>query len=471
MDMSETATTTELAFEDAEVPAGIDMKPIAPAVIPIDAYTSESYARLENDRLWGKVWQAACRAEEIPNVGDFVTYDIMDESIIVVRTAADKVQAFYNVCQHRGRQLTEGCGNARQFVCKFHGWRWKINGDIAFVNDRKGYDGCLTDENTRLPQVRVDSWGGWLWINMDPDSEPLRQYLEPVATYLDPFELEKMRYRWRQWLVFPCNWKTALEAFNESHHAAITHPQLCKWGTPAFYWCRAEGKHAWHGPAANTRPGGPGLQKAEVAKGQAAEGLDPRIAAAESLRATMAGVNSCTTDTMIAAADRLVDDLPEGTPADVVMAHFNTLAQSLDAARGITWPTLDPDLLPETGHDWHVFPNTVILQGITYALCYRARPNGADPNSCVFEVYVIERYPDGEEPGTEWVNVPDPQDARWPEVLQQDFDNMPYVQKGMKSRGFKGARPNPRQEVTVYNFHKTLAAYMGQGAPQPCAPV
>jgi nitrite reductase/ring-hydroxylating ferredoxin subunit len=470
METNDTAVIAELAFEDAPVPDGVEMKPVRPATIPIDAYTSESYARLENEKLWGKVWQIACRTEEIPNVGDYVTYDIMNESIIVVRSAGDKIQAFYNVCQHRGRQLTEGCGHARQFICKFHGWRWKINGETAFVNDRKGYDGSLTDENTRLVSVKVDTWGGWVWINMDPASEPLLEYLEPVAKYLSPFQLEKMRYRWRQWLVFPCNWKTALEAFNESHHAAITHPQLCQWGAPAFYWCRAEGKHSWHGPAASTGPGRPGNQNMSASISSSLSNgpgrvADARIVTAQSLRATMEGVNSCTTDTMIRAADRLVEELPEGTPADVVAARFNVLAQSLDADRGVVWPELDQGLLPETGHDWHIFPNSVILQGITYALCYRARPNGSDPNSCIFDVYVIERYGEGEEPKTEWVNVPDPADERWPEVLQQDFNNMPFVQKGMQSRGFKGARPNPRQEVAVYNFHQVLSEYMGIGAP------
>ena len=159
--------------------------------------------------------------------------------------------------------------------------------------------------------------------------------------------------------------------------------------------------------------------------------------------------------------------MPAGSSAEEVAVRFNEVAQSIDAERGFAWPTLDPALLPETGHDWHFFPNSVILQGITYALCYRARPNGSDPNSCIFEVYVIERYGEGEEPKTEWVEVADPFDPRWPEVLQQDFSNMPYVQRGMKSRGFKGARPNPRQEVTVINFHKTLAEYIGRGAPEP----
>jgi hypothetical protein len=93
--MNET-TFSEYAFEDAEVPSGIEMKPVQPAIIPTEAYTSPEYARLENERLWGKVWQAACRAEEIPRVGDYVTYDIMDESIIIVRTVEDRIQAFYN---------------------------------------------------------------------------------------------------------------------------------------------------------------------------------------------------------------------------------------------------------------------------------------------------------------------------------------------------------------------------------------
>ena len=331
----------------------------------------------------------------------------------------------------------------------------------------KGYDGCLTSENTRLVPVKIDSWGGWLWINMDPQCEPLRKYLEPVATLLDPYRLEKMRYRWRQWLIFPCNWKTAIEAFNESHHAAISHPQLFKWGLTPFYWCRAEGRHAWHGPAASVGAGRPGSEDTSNAQAALGDGRDPRITTAEALHAVMEGVNSCTTDTMLQAADRLVDELPEGASPAEVMAHFTALAQSIDAARGVAWPELDPKLLPDTGHDWHIFPNMVILQGITYALCYRARPNGTDPDSCIFDVSVIERYPQGGEPKTEWVNVPDQEDPRWPLVLRQDFSNMPFVQRGMKSRGFKGARPNPRQEIAVVHFHKTLAEYMGSGAPEP----
>jgi phenylpropionate dioxygenase-like ring-hydroxylating dioxygenase large terminal subunit len=101
-----------------------------PVVIPIEPFTSPEYARAEGEKLWPRVWQAACRVEEMPNVGDYVTYDILDESIIIVRTAegsgAGTISAYYNVCQHRGRRLTKGCGHTNQFYCRFHGWSWDI---------------------------------------------------------------------------------------------------------------------------------------------------------------------------------------------------------------------------------------------------------------------------------------------------------------------------------------------------------
>lgn len=123
-----------------------------PVLIPVEPFTSPEYARAEGDRLWAKVWQAACRAEEIPNVGDYVTYDILDESIIVVRTE-DGIAAYYNVCQHRGRRLTKGCGHTAKFYCRFHGWTWDIAGKNTFALDRDDWGEGLTDEEIELKTV------------------------------------------------------------------------------------------------------------------------------------------------------------------------------------------------------------------------------------------------------------------------------------------------------------------------------
>jgi hypothetical protein len=151
-----------------------------------------------------------------------------------------------------------------------------------------------------------------------------------------------------------------------------------------------------------------------------------------------------------------------------VAAHLAQTARRDDAARGVFWPDIDHHHMEAAGIDWHLFPNTLILPGVTFALCYRARPNGFNPDSCIFEVYALERYPQNQEPKTQWEYIPDPDDERWPLVLKQDFQNMPEVQRGMKSRGFMGARPDPKQEVPVIHFHRVLAEYMGgAGALQP----
>jgi nitrite reductase/ring-hydroxylating ferredoxin subunit len=436
----------------------------APVVIPVEAYISEAYARAEGEKLWAKVWQTACRVEEIPKVGDYVTYDILDESIIVVRTAKDRIQAFFNVCQHRGRRLTEGCGHTAQFYCRFHGWRWNIDGESAFVLDPEDWQGALTQDNLRLKPVQCDTWGGWVWVNMDPDAEPLAQYLEPATPKLDPFELEKMRYGFRQWMVVKCNWKTALEAFAESYHVDATHPQLGEWGV-FLMWSRAEGKHACHGvrgPRGAAVRGSAGASLVRMREGQ-----DPRKATFDNVHTLLTTGYGVTSETIVEAARRLVDELPEGTPPEVVAQHLMASAQRDDAARGVVWPKVDSAFLGAVGHDWHIFPNMVILPSLTYAVCYRARPNGGDPDSCIFEAFALERFPEGQEPKTEWVQAGDASAEVWRLILSQDFQNLVAVQRGMHSRGFQGPRPSPVQEVAITNFHRTLASYMGLGAPMP----
>jgi hypothetical protein len=106
-----------------------------------------------------------------------------------------------------------------------------------------------------------------------------------------------------------------------------------------------------------------------------------------------------------------------------------------------------------------------ILQGPTFALCYRTRPYGSDPDKCIYEAVAIERFPAGQEPETEWVHA-EPTAENWRLVIAQDFSNMAAVQQGLKSRGFDGCLPNPHQEQKVINLHRNLAAYMNAGAPR-----
>ena len=435
-----------------------------PVTFGAEAYTSEAYAKAERDKLWRKVWQQAGRVEEIPEVGNFLTYDILDDSIIIVRTAPDTIKAYYNVCSHRGRRLIDtpkGAKNATgekvRFVCGFHGWTYDLEGRCTHILEKDDWKGALTDENTRLGEVKVDTWGGWVWINLDPESGPLSEFLDPAAKMLDPFELQNMRPRWRKWIVFDCNWKVAMEAFAEIYHVEVTHPEFMTFGEFRG-WGRAQGLHSNIGYDAPK-----GLEENQ-AKLRLGSGADPRKSTAEMQIYTWEQVNTNTTRTLVDAALRLVDELPEGTPAAQVSKHWLDSARRDDEARGVFWPTVDPAHTAASGTSWQVFPNFQIGHAVNNMLCYSARPHGYDPNKCLFEVAVYELFPKGEEPQTEW-EYTEKDDPKWGSVLPQDFSNMAAVQQGMKNGGFRGTLPNPYRERSIANLHRNLAKYMGEGAP------
>jgi phenylpropionate dioxygenase-like ring-hydroxylating dioxygenase large terminal subunit len=437
-----------------------------PVTIPVEAYISADYARAERDRLWRKVWLQVGRVEEIPEPGNYLTYEIAGESILVVRSGHGQVQAYYNVCPHRGRRLVdtpEGARNAvgkrAQFVCAYHGWRFNLDGENTHILHQEDWQGSLTDACTSLRKVNTDTWGGWIWINMDPDCESLREYLEPAASLLDPFELQNMRVRWRKWGIFNCNWKVAMEAFNETYHVQTTHPEFNKFGEFRG-WARAQGKHSNIGYDAPKD-----MDKNQQAKLRVGSGADARISTAELQVYTWEKANTNTTQTLVDAALRLADELPEGTPSDQVLKHWLASAKKDDEARGVIWPTVDPEHVGKSGTAWQIFPNFQIGHAVNNALCYSARPYGNDPDWCIFEGAVYELFPEGEEPKTEWVFSPATAEA-WCYVLSQDFSNMAAVQQGMKSAGFSGTRPNPYMERSIANLHLNLARYMGTGAPR-----
>jgi hypothetical protein len=178
-------------------------------------------------------------------------------------------------------------------------------------------------------------------------------------------------------------------------------------------------------------------------------------------------VGSNTTATFVAAADKLMDALPETATAAEAGAKLMELACRIDAERGVIWPQVDPQHMRDLGINWHIFPNTVILPNVTYSLGFRARPNGVDPDSCIFEIYHLERFPEGQEPRPENVYTSEFTEAEWRLLVFQDFSNFAEVQRGMHSLGLPAVRPNPIEEQGVVNLHRNLAEFMGRGAPRP----
>ena len=431
-----------------------------------EAYTSAEYARAERDKLWRRVWLQAGRIEDLPDIGSYITFNVIDDSVLIVRTGENTLKAYHNVCPHRGRRLVdipEGARNASgklgRFVCGFHGWSFDLDGNNIGIPLKEHWEGALTDQCSRLSEVQVDTWGGWVWINLNPDCESLRDYLEPAASMLDPFQLQNMRCRWRKWGIFNCNWKVALEAFNETYHVPTTHPEFNKYG--AFEgWARPQGLHSNIGYDAPKD-----MDPNQSGKLRLGTFADPRIATAEMQEYTWEKANTNTTLTLVNAAKRLADELPEGTPPGEVLQHWLKSARRDDEARGVIWPDVDPEHVGKAGNAWQIFPNFQIGHAVNNMLCYSARPYGDDPDKCVFEGAVYELYPAGEEPETRWEYCEATEEA-WCFVLSQDFTNMAAVQQGMKSLGFSGPKPNPKMEGAIAHLHRNLARYMGTDEPQ-----
>ena len=144
----------------------------SPELIPASHYICRDFLKREYEQLWPRTWQVACREEELADVGSYLTYEIGDQSLILVRTAPGTIRSYYNVCLHRGRRLKEGCGRTTKFHCSYHGWQWDLDGRNTRVLDREDWQGSpvVSDEQLRLRESLVDTWGGFVFVNMDLDA-------------------------------------------------------------------------------------------------------------------------------------------------------------------------------------------------------------------------------------------------------------------------------------------------------------
>ena len=426
--------------------------------VPKDGFISPEFAQLERERLWPRVWQIACREEELPHVGSFVTYDIAGESIVLVRTAPDQIKSFYNVCQHRGRILMEQPSGRTKFLfCRYHGWRWGLDGTLQKIPDEHNWEGCPTFDKAdlALKETLIDTWGGFVFINMDLDAEPLRDFLHPVPAFLDPFEFHKWRFRWYKSVILPCNWKTALEGFNEAYHVAATHPQLLEEGGDDMTAARTYGRHGMYYYLPEARPlGAPSRRTGPE---------DTRAGLVSFYREMDQTLNALFTQRAVDSVERVLTEVPAGSdPVDVMMAaqRFHREAAEAD---GSGWPLLTVEQQIAAGTNWHIFPNHVFLQMADGSIAYRARPHGDNPDECIFDVWSLARYAPGEEPPLNREFHPDwtvETERHFGKILMQDFGNFLHVQKGMHSRGFAGSRTNPVQEAEIPNMHRALYDYL-----------
>lgn len=407
--------------------------------IPKERYTSPEFMRLEWERMWTKVWLLGGLESDIPEPGDYICTEIGKESVLIVRQRDGGVRAFYNVCLHRGNRLRpEGVSSAESFKCQYHHWEYDLDGSFKRIPDLdtfpQGAPPCRG-----LVELPCDTWGSFVWFSLNPDVEPLRQFLDPIPRHLDPYNFHKMAITRDVTVEWNCNWKTSVDAFNESYHVQGIHPQLLYYLHDLDIQIDCYERHnRYLIPFGTVSP--------RVRK-------PPTIP--DPIKVIMKGAG--------------MDPADYDGPIENIRRDVQQWKRKHGPAQGKDYSRLNDDQLTDDYH-YLIFPNVTLNVHADDLMLFRQRPHPSDPDRMFYDVWTFELVPDGQErprrPRHQHFKYGDKSIGL---VLDQDAQNLPGVQAGMHSAAFKGLWLGS-QELRIRHFHKVLDDYIyGPGGKPPGA--
>lgn len=465
-DTFHTATADDLSDSQADTPGWPSRWQTRPEGVGVGRYTDPDFADLEFEKLWSRVWQVAARVDEIPEAGDYTTYKIGDQSILLVRVDDDSIKAYYNFCPHRGTTLGDGCGHFEdgRIICPFHGWRWDLAGNVKLVLERKEFHGGnLQDSDVAMREVHSRVFAGFVFINLDHKPEPFDEFMEPLRQYFDDIALGEMRHIWWKRAAIPCNWKVAQEAFFEAYHVSATHPQLEKVGSEVVYGDREDGPMMYRDLTYDALEKGHGQffggDKTPIAghvqEAKPTDDLVEEMAARMNLTAEGLGGMILKEDIELLLTLKDKNLPPDANPgAEYVKLQYETAAQ-----QNRPMPKMSPEIIGKWGGVNFLFPNILVLPQAGNAVIYRALPHPTDPNQCTFEIRSTRTYPAGvETPRSTVEEVTDPKQVGL--IPQQDLANLPRIQEGLRSRGIRQTWLASNQEKLIVNMHREEDRYL-----------
>lgn len=191
--------------------------------LPQHYYSDPAILQQEWQHIWGNTWQLVGRVEDLSKTGDYLACLLGQEPIVVVRTLQG-LRAMHNICQHRGAQMLTGQGNCKLLRCPYHAWTYDLDGHLLGVPQHHLFP-TLDKSTLHLGDARVDTWGGFVFVNPNPDSESLEAYLAAFPTFLEQYEYsyEELREIARWSYEEPINWKLFVENYVEDYHFSFVH--------------------------------------------------------------------------------------------------------------------------------------------------------------------------------------------------------------------------------------------------------
>jgi len=192
--------------------------------LPWSWYTDPAVLELERDRIFRRSWQYVGRADEVAEPGSYATTRAGHIPVVLIRDEEGTLRAFLNVCRHRGSLVCEGSGRRATLQCPYHAWTYGLDGRLL-VAPRGGREGLVTDDLGLVP-LAVDTWGPFVFVNPDPDGDPLSDFLEDVPEQVAAagVDVAELRFLQRPESELAANWKLCAENFLECYHCAVAHP-------------------------------------------------------------------------------------------------------------------------------------------------------------------------------------------------------------------------------------------------------
>ena len=186
---------------------------------------ADIYAR-DVERIFLRSWLYAGHVSEIPKLGDWFLFEFANESVIIIRSDDETINALVNVCRHRGSRIrTEKSGCSRRLTCPYHGWTYRLDGRLlAAAHMREGFD----KSEIALQKIRCEIIEGMIFINFDDDGASFDPVRDNLAPCLEPYRLGEARVAHRESYPIEGNWKLAVENYSECYHCAPSHPEYSK---------------------------------------------------------------------------------------------------------------------------------------------------------------------------------------------------------------------------------------------------
>jgi choline monooxygenase len=193
--------------------------------LPSRLYTDPAIFAFEQEKIFSRTWQVVAHSSELANPGDFVTTELIGEPLLLARGTDGMLRGFFNVCRHRAGPVAEGCGSRKLFRCGYHGWTYALDGSLISATEFEGVEGFRPKEFSLAP-FRVEEWFNLVFVNLDPQAEPLTSALGALLNQAAKFPFAGMKLFERRTYNMKCNWKTYVDNYLEGYHLPTVHPGL-----------------------------------------------------------------------------------------------------------------------------------------------------------------------------------------------------------------------------------------------------